>query len=90
VIVSAFSRRFLLYYDASGDSYPANEVGRATLFKRLSVARAVMGVLGDHHALMKVRLRKDGSIERLTSVRAVLAEAGKKVRRIERKKRRSS
>lgn len=90
VIVLAFSRRLLLYYDASDDSYPGNDIGRATLFKRPSVARAVMGVLGDHHVLMKVRLRKDGSVKRLTSLRAILAEAGKKRRRIERKKRRSS
>lgn len=43
VIVSAFSRRLLLYYDASSDSLPANEVAGATLFKRLAVAQAVVG-----------------------------------------------
>jgi antitoxin (DNA-binding transcriptional repressor) of toxin-antitoxin stability system len=78
VIVSGFSRRMLLYYDASRDCFPANDVGGATLFKRLSVARAVMGVLGDHHVLMKVRLLKDGSIKRLTSLRTILAETWKK------------
>ncbi len=90
VIVSAFSRRLLLYYDASSDSYPANEIGGATLFKRLSVASAVMRVLGGNHVLVKVRLRKDGSIGRMSSLRAVLAEAGEKMRRIERKRRRST
>jgi hypothetical protein len=43
VIVSAFSRRLLLYYDASSDSLPANEIAGATLFKRLAVAQAAMG-----------------------------------------------
>lgn len=89
VIVSAFSRTFLLYYDASRDSYPMNDLGQATLFKRLSVARAVIRVLGDHHVLMKVKLRKDGSIQRVTSARALVAEAEKK-RRAERRKHRSS
>jgi hypothetical protein len=78
VIVAGFSRRMLLYYDASNDWFPGNDVSRATLFKRHSVACAVMGVLGDHHVLMKVRLRKDGSIKRLTSLRAILAETWKK------------
>jgi hypothetical protein len=78
VLVSGFSRRMLLYYDASSDTFPVNDVGSATLFKRLSVARAAMEVLGTHHTLMKVRLQKDGSIKRLTSLRAILAETWKK------------
>ena len=81
VIVSAFSRRFLLYYDASSDSLPANEVASATLFKRLAVAQAVMGALGTHYVLMKVKLQKDGSIKRLTPLREILAEARNKRRR---------
>lgn len=80
VIVSALSRRFLLYYNASGDMYPMNDIDHATLFKRLSVARAVMRALGNGHVLMKVRLRKDGSVKRLTSLRALVAEAEKKGR----------
>jgi hypothetical protein len=79
VIVSAFSRRLLLYYDASSDSLPANEIAGATLFKRLAVAQAAMGALGTNYVLMKVRLRKDGSIKRLKSLRAILAEAWKKM-----------
>jgi hypothetical protein len=89
VIVSAFSRRLLLYYDASKDCLPANEVAGATLFKRLAVAQAVMGALGGHCVLMKVRVRRDGSIKRLTPLRVVLAEAGKKMRRVEQGKGRS-
>lgn len=77
VIVAGFSRRMLLYYDASNDWFSGNDVSRATLFKRHSVACAVMEVLGAHHVLMKVRLQKDGSIKRITSLRAILAEAWK-------------
>jgi hypothetical protein len=81
VIVSGFSRRMLLYYDASNDRFPGNDVSRATLFKRHSVACAVAEVLGAHHVLMKVRLKKDGSIKQLTSIRSILAETWKQPNR---------
>jgi len=66
VIVSAFTRRFLLYYDVRADSYPMNNLESATLFKRRSVAEAVMSVLGNHHAIMTVRLGKNGAVKRIT------------------------
>jgi hypothetical protein len=73
VIVSAFSRRFLLYYDVCADSYPMNNLESATLFKRRSVAEAVMSVLGNHHAIMTVRLRKKGAIKRVTPLDTLVA-----------------
>jgi len=73
VIVSAFTRRFLLYYDVRADSYPMNNLESATLFKRRSVAEAVMSVLGNHHAIMTVRLGKNGAIKRISPLDRLLA-----------------
>jgi hypothetical protein len=75
VIVSAFTRRFLLYYDVRDDSYPMNNLESATLFKRRSVAEAVMSVLGDHHVIMTVRLGKNGAIKRVTPLGRLVVRA---------------
>jgi hypothetical protein len=71
----------LLYYDASNDSYPVNTIEKATLFKRRTVANAVRTQLGDHQCLMKVKIRRDGSIRRVTLIRDVLAESKRRMRR---------
>lgn len=73
VIVSAFTRRFLLYYDVRADSYPMNNLEDATLFKRRSIAEAVMSVLGNHHAIMTVRLGRNGAIKRVSPLDRLLA-----------------
>jgi hypothetical protein len=75
VIVSAFSPRFLLFYDVTSNSYPMNDLRSATLFKRRSVAHAVLSALGGGHVLMTVRVAKDGAITRVTPLREILAEA---------------
>jgi hypothetical protein len=74
-VVSVLGPRFLLYYDVRDGSYPMNDLARATLFKELEVARAVLSVLGDGHAIMKVRIAKDGSIKRVTPLRELVKEA---------------
>jgi hypothetical protein len=72
VVVSAFSPRFLLYYSLSNDTYSMNDFTHATLFKRPSIARAVMGSLGSGHVLMKVRMKKGGGLTRVTPLRELL------------------
>lgn len=72
VLVSAFSPRFLLYYSVSDDTYCLNDFSRATLFKRVIIARVVMASLGRGHALMRVRLKKGGGLTRVTPLRELL------------------
>ncbi|MHB8799387.1 MAG: hypothetical protein ACYDBY_13080 [Thermoanaerobaculia bacterium] len=74
VIVSAFGPRFLLYYDVVDGAYPVNDLSRATHFKRLAEARAVMACLGDGHAVMTVRRTRDGGVKRLTPLRMLFRE----------------
>ncbi len=74
VIVSAFGPRFLLYYNVLDGAYPLNDLSHATLFKRLAEAKAVMACLSEGHAVMTVRLTKDGRVKRLTPLRMLLRE----------------
>ena len=41
VLVSEFSRRFILYYNVSEDVYAMNDLAGGTLFKRLKTAESV-------------------------------------------------
>jgi hypothetical protein len=41
MLVSEFSRNFILYYDATSDTYVMNDASRGTLFKRREVADSV-------------------------------------------------
>ncbi len=74
VVVSAFGPRFLLYFDVVSGAYPLNDVSHATLFKRREVAIAVVGALGDGHAVMTVRLARDGRVRRATPLRTIARE----------------
>jgi len=41
MLVSEFSRKFILYYDVSTDTFAMNNPSRGTLFKRKEVAESV-------------------------------------------------
>jgi hypothetical protein len=54
VLVSELSRKFILYYDVSTDTFAMNIPSRGTLFKRREVAESVKDHLGQGIALVKV------------------------------------
>ncbi len=66
VIVSRFSRKFVLYYNVSDDTYATNDISAATLFKRRHAAEAVRKLLGTNARSLKVRLMKDGRIKQVS------------------------
>lgn len=68
MIVSEFSRRFVLYYNVSSDSFVMNSPEHGTLFKRQEIAEGVARLLGKHHALVKFTT-KNGKLRRLSPVR---------------------
>jgi len=53
VLVSEFSRKFILYYDVTSDTFAMNDASRGTLFKRREVAESVKAHLGKGVALVK-------------------------------------
>lgn len=68
MIVSEFSRRFVLYYNVSSDSFVMNSPEHGTQFKRREIAEGVARFLGKHHALVKFTT-KNGKLRRLSPSR---------------------
>lgn len=68
MIASEFSRRFVLYYNVSSDSFVMNSPEHGTQFKRREIAERVVQLLGKHHALVKFTT-KNGKLRRLSPVR---------------------
>ena len=66
LIVSAFTDRFVLYYNVSSDHYVYKDPSLGTLFKQRGHAVAVAKTLGKHIQIIKVRLSKGGGIKRLS------------------------
>jgi hypothetical protein len=65
MLVSEFSRKFILYYDVSTDTFAMNDASRGTLFKRREVAESVKAHLGKGIALVKFTI-KGGRLQRLS------------------------
>jgi hypothetical protein len=63
MLVSEFTRKFILYYNVTSDTYAMNDASRGTLFKRREVAESVKAHLGKGVALVKftVKRRQPGS-----------------------------
>ena len=53
MLVSEFSRRFILYYNVSSDTYVMNEPSEGTLFKRRAAAESVKKLLGKRISIVK-------------------------------------
>ena len=68
MLVSGFSRKFILYYDVTRDTYVMNDASRGTLFKRREVAESVKAYLGEGVALVKFTV-KGGRLKRLSPFR---------------------
>jgi hypothetical protein len=65
VLVSEFTRKFILYYNVTSDTYAMNDASRGTLFKRREVAESVRSHLGKGIALVKFTV-KGGRLKRLS------------------------
>jgi hypothetical protein len=70
VLVSEFSRKFILYYDVSTDTFAMNIPSRGTLFKRREIAESVKDHLGQGIALVKFTI-KGGRLKRLSPLRGL-------------------
>jgi len=68
VIASEMSRRFVLYYNVSSDSFAYNNPEGGTLFKRREIAERVKNRLGKHYSLVKFTTA-NGCLKRLSPVR---------------------
>jgi|SRR3989304_720512 len=65
MLVSEFSRRFVLYYNVSDDVYAMNDPAGGTLFKRLKTAESVRKFLGKGTSIVKYTT-KGGKLKRLS------------------------
>jgi hypothetical protein len=70
MLVSEFSRKFILYYNVTSDTFAMNDASRGTLFKRREAAESVKDHLGQGIALVKFTV-KGGKLERLSPFRGM-------------------
>jgi uncharacterized FlaG/YvyC family protein len=70
MLVSEFSRKFILYYDVSTDTFAMNIPSRGTLFKRREIAESVRTHLGKGVALVKFTV-KGNTLKRLSPFRGM-------------------
>jgi hypothetical protein len=70
MLVSEFSRKFILYYDVTSDTYAMNDASRGTLFKRREIAESVKTHLGKGVVLVKFTV-KGGRLKRLSPFRGM-------------------
>ena len=68
MLVSEFSRRFILYYNVSSDTFAMNEPSGGTLFKRREAAEGVKKILGRGISIVKYTTKKD-KLKRLSPYR---------------------
>lgn len=70
MLVSEFSRRFILYYNVSDDVYIMNDPTGGTLFKRFKTAQTVKKLLGVRISIVKYTTAR-GKLKRLSPFRGV-------------------
>jgi hypothetical protein len=68
MLVSEFTRRFILYYNVSDDVYVMNDPSGGTLFKRLKTAQSVKRLLGKGTSIVKYSTER-GKLKRLSPYR---------------------
>lgn len=68
MLVSEFTRRFILYYNVSDDVYVMNDPSGGTLFKRLKTAQSVKKLLGKGTSIVKFTTAR-GKLKRLSPYR---------------------
>ena len=70
MLVSEFTRKFILYYDVKSDTYVMNDASRGTLFKRREIAESVKTRLGKGVTLVKFTV-KGNRLTRLSPLRGM-------------------
>ena len=70
MLVSEFTRRFILYYNVTTDTFAMNDASRGTLFKRREIAESAKAHLGDGVALVKFTVKGD-RLKRLSPFRGM-------------------
>jgi hypothetical protein len=70
MLVSEFSRSFILYYNVTTGTFAMNDANRGTLFKRREVAESVKAHLGKGVALVKFTV-KGRRLKRLSPFRGM-------------------
>jgi hypothetical protein len=70
MLVSEFSRKFILYFDVGTHTFAMNDASRGTLFKRREIAESVKAHLGKGVALVKFTV-KSGRLKRLSPFRGM-------------------
>jgi hypothetical protein len=78
IVVSAFFKNFVLYYNALENTYGMNNLSYGTAFKSLKVAQAVCRVMGSGNTLIEVRRTKSGAIKRTTSLEHAVRASNKR------------
>jgi hypothetical protein len=68
MFVSEFTRKFILYYNVTSDTYAMNDASRGTLFKRREAAESVRALLGKGVAIVRFTV-KGGKPKRLSPFR---------------------
>ena len=68
MLVSEFTRSFILYYNVSDDVYAMNDPSGGTLFKRLKTAQTVKKLLGGGTSVVKYTTVR-GKLKRLSPPR---------------------
>jgi len=68
MLVSEFSRRFVLYYNIADDVFAMNEPNRGTLFKRRAAAEKVKTLLSSGVSIVKFST-KGKKLKRLSPIR---------------------
>jgi hypothetical protein len=85
LIVSEFSRRFILYYNASDDTFAHNNPAGGTLFKRRAAAESIRKLLRSTVAIAKFSIKG----KRLKRISPFRGDVLKRLAREYRKRRRS-
>lgn len=62
LLVSAFTRRFVLYYDVSNDTFAMNAPSSGTLFKRRTAAIAIQRLLRPGVEVVRCRADRRGRV----------------------------
>lgn len=68
MLVSEFSRRFILYYNVSSGMFAMNDPNGGTLFKRREAAEAVKKLLSSGVSIVKYTTKR-GKLKRLSPYR---------------------
>ena len=74
MLVSEFTRKFILYYNVTSDSFAMNDPALGTLFKRIQAAESVKKLLGRGVTVVKFTA-KGGKLKRLSPLVGILRQS---------------